>query len=312
MPLRVVFFGTPSFAVPTLTALSRSAHSIAGVITQPDRPRGRGQKVQPEAVKLAATGSGIPVWQPERLRDPEFLNAMRSLDPDVGVVAAYGRLLPQALLDVPRLGFLNVHASLLPRWRGAAPVHRAILAGDTVTGITIMRVVLALDAGPMLARVSTPIDPDETSVELEDRLAELGAALLGDALADLERGRARDVPQDEREAAYAPKLERADGQLDWTQPARAVHDRIRGLHPWPLAAASLGDRRLHLIRSTVADVEAAVADPGTIIDVARDALVVAAGQGAVRLLDVRPEGRRTMTMRDYLNGTHVRLGDRFR
>ena len=311
MALRVLFFGTPGFAVPTLLALIRSPHTVVGVVTQPDRPRGRGQRVQIEAVKQAALEHQRPVWQPQRLKDPAFLDAMRTLAPDVGVVAAYGRLLPQEVLDLPRLGLINVHASLLPRWRGAAPVHRAILAGDAVTGVTIMRVVLALDAGPLLAQTATPLDPDETSGQLEARLADIGASLIGRVLEDLEHGRTREVPQDDREATYAPKLERADSHIDWGTPAATVHNRIRGLHPWPHAAASLGGQRLLLIRSAIASPESTGAEPGTILQAARDDLVVATQPGAVRLVEVQPEGRRPLSTRDYLNGAHVAVGDRF-
>src|SRR4029453_9406074 len=190
MGLRVLFFGTPAFAVPTLERLIASSHTVAGVITQPDRPRGRGQRVQPEAVKRSAVAHDLPVIQPERLKDESLLHELRALDADLGVVAAYGRILPAALLALPRLGLINVHASLLPRWRGAAPVHRAILAGDRTTGVTIMRVVQALDAGPMLARVTTNNDPAETSIEMERRLASAGADLLLDTVNRLAGGAA--------------------------------------------------------------------------------------------------------------------------
>ncbi len=312
MPLRVVFFGTPGFAVPTLLALLRSPHQVAAVVTQPDRPRGRGHKIQAEAVKRTAAECTLPVWQPERLKDPAFLDRMAALDADVGVVAAYGRLLPQPLIDLPRLGMLNVHASLLPRWRGAAPVHRAIVAGDGVTGVTIMRVVLALDAGPMIARVSTPIEPNETSVQLEARLAAIGAEALVAVLADLEQGRTREIDQDECEATYAPKLERSDSPIDWSQPAASVHNRIRGLHPWPLASSTLRGQRLLLLRSTVADTAPTGAEPGTIVGVRPDALEIAARPGAIHLLELQPEGRRAMQTRDFLNGTRLTPGERFR
>src|SRR4029453_5286238 len=196
MGLRVLFFGTPAFAVPTLERLIASSHTVAGVITQPDRPRGRGQRVQPEAVKRSAVAHDLPVIQPERLKDESLLHELRALDADLGVVAAYGRILPAALLALPRLGLINVHASLLPRWRGAAPVHRAILAGDRTTGVTIMRVVQALDAGPMLARVETPIEPEDTSAGLEARLATAGADLLVEVVDRLGAGSGGQNEQD--------------------------------------------------------------------------------------------------------------------
>src|SRR5438046_1146996 len=251
MTLRVLFFGTPGFAVPTLTALAHSAHRVVGVVCQPDRPRGRGQTIRPEAVKRAALELGLPILQPERLKDPALLDSLAALQPDLGVVAAYGKLLPQTLLDLPRLGFVNVHASLLPRWRGAAPIHRAILAGDDRTGVTIMRVVLALDAGPMLARVDTSIDPDERSVDLEPRLASLGASLLRDTVDRISRGPVDEAPQDGSQATYASRLERSESATNWAQPAHVIHNRIRGLQPWPLASTSLAGRRLLLLRSRV-------------------------------------------------------------
>jgi methionyl-tRNA formyltransferase len=311
MTLRLLFFGTPEFAVPSLLAMVRSAHTVVGVITQPDRPRGRGQKLRPEAIAAAALDQRLPLLQPERLRSGAFLESLAALQPDLGIVAAYGRILPQELLDLPRLGVVNVHASLLPRWRGAAPVHRAILAGDHHTGITIMRVVLALDAGPMLARDSTAIDPNETSAQLESRLAALGAGLLVETVDRLSRGPTQEVPQDERGATYASKIERGDSPIDWARPPHTLHNQIRGLHPWPLASSMLGGRRVLLLRSVVERGTHPAAPPGTILAADAGGLIVAAGPGAVRLLELQPEGRRAMSARDFLNGTRVAVGDRF-
>jgi methionyl-tRNA formyltransferase len=310
MALRVIFFGTPAFAVPSLRALSDSPHAVVAVVTQPDRPRGRGHKPQPEAIKRTADSEGLRIMQPQRLKDAAWLNEVVALQPDLAVVAAYGRLLPQQLLDIPRLGFINVHASLLPRWRGAAPVHRAILAGDRETGITIMRVVLALDAGPMLARESTAIDRDETSVELEARLAAIGGRLTRSVVDRLEYEAIPAEPQDDTQATYAAKLERADGRLDWHVPALAVHNRIRGLQPWPLAAVQWYGRRLLLLRSVVEHQESVPQPPGTVIAATHDGLLVAAQPGVVRVLELQPEGRRTMTIRDFLNGARMQTGDR--
>ncbi|ODS53251.1 MAG: methionyl-tRNA formyltransferase [Acidobacteria bacterium SCN 69-37] len=309
--MRVAFFGTPTFAVPTLDAIAASSHTIAGVITQPDRARGRGQQVTLAPVKARALALGVPVLQPDRLKDEGFLEAFDRLGADIGVVAAYGRLLPQVLLDRPRLGLVNVHASLLPRWRGAAPIHRAVIAGDREAGITIMRVVLALDAGAMLATAATLIDPDETSMALEARLATMGATRLVEVLDRLARGPVTETPQDEARVTYAHRLERADGDLDWARPAREVHDRIRGLHPWPHAAARLGDRRVLLIESRVAHETPTDQEPGTVIVSGADGLVVATAPGAVRLLRLQPEGRPVMAVRDFLNGRPVHVGDRF-
>jgi methionyl-tRNA formyltransferase len=309
MALRTVFFGTPDFAVPSLLALLRHSHVVA-VVSRPDRPRGRGQHAQPPPVKATAIAHGVPVLQPVRMKDDGLRLTLMELQPDLAVVAAYGRLLPQSLLDVPRMGFINVHASLLPRWRGAAPVHRAVLAGDEETGITIMRVVLALDAGPMLGRVVTPIDPEETSEELEGRLATLGATLLGDVLDRLAAGPIAETPQDDGAATYASRLEKSESRVDWGRPADVIHNQIRGLQPWPMATTEFAGRRVLLRRSRVEARDAGSAPAGTVVAADADRLVVTAGQGTLRLTELQPEGRRSMSARDFLNGTHVRPGDR--
>lgn len=308
MALRLWFFGTPAFAVPSLDRLIAAGHVVSAVVTQPDRPRGRGHHLAAPPVKERARDCGLPVLQPERLRDPATLDELTRLGADLAVVAAYGKILPQPLLDSTRLGFINVHASLLPRWRGAAPVHRAILAGDRETGVTIMKVVLALDAGPMLARAATPIEPDETSDALEARLADLGGRLLVDAIDRLERGDAVAEPQDDAAATYAAKLERKDGALTWARPALDVHNQIRGLHPWPLAATSINGTRVLLRRASVATAEAVSAAPGTIIDEPGEAAIVACAKGAVRLLEVQPEGRRAMSTGAFLRGQRIGPG----
>ena len=311
MPLRLLYFGTPSFAVPSLLALATSTHPVVGVVTQPDRPRGRGHKVVPEAVKQAAIARGLRVFQPTKLKDPEFLDALRALSPDLGVVAAYGRILPPDLLSLPRLGLINVHASLLPRWRGAAPIHRAILAGDQVTGVTIMRVVQALDAGPMLAAAPVPIDAAETSVELERRLAQIGADAVLATVNRLAVGPVTETPQDDGLATYARRIERGDGQIDWTRPAVEIHNQIRGLHPWPLAAAMMKGKRVLLIRARSAEGISEQAPAGTVVSVAPDAVSVATGHGLLQVLEIQPEGRPAMPVRAFLNGHHVAPGDAF-
>jgi methionyl-tRNA formyltransferase len=308
-PLRVLFFGTPAFAVPSLEALVDAGHQIVGVVTQPDRPRGRGYRVVPEAVKIAALARRFEVLQPTRLKAPELLAELRDLSPDLGVVAAYGRILPAELLAIPRLGLLNVHASLLPRWRGAAPVHRAIMAGDAVSGVTIMRVVQALDAGPMLDRAAVAIDPHETSAELESRLAVLGAARLRETIARLP---VEEEPQDEALVTYAPRLERRESAISFAVPAIDLHNQIRGLHPWPLASAILGERRLVLRRSQPASTAPSGDLPGTIVAVERDALVVAALPGTIRITEVQLEGRPASTVAAFLNGHRVLAGEQLR
>lgn len=309
--MRVVFFGTPAFAVPSLTAIANSRHTVAAVVTQPDKPRGRGQKISPPPVKAAALERGIAVLQPERLRDPGLLEQLRALNADLGVVAAYGKILLPDILAWPRLGLINVHASLLPRWRGAAPIHRAILAGDPVTGVTIMRVVQALDAGPMLAATETPIDPNETSVTLESRLAVLGADLVARVIDQLEHGPVPETEQDESRVQYAARLTRADAVLDFTKPAVAVHNAIRGLQPWPLATVTLNGRRVRLLESRIVPGEQTTAPPGTIWRIEPGALLVATGQGVVAIHRLQLDGRPVVSVRDFLNGHAVSAGSQF-
>jgi methionyl-tRNA formyltransferase len=321
----IVFFGTPQFAVPTLQRLLDSTHTVAGVVTQPDRPRGRGQRVTDAPVKALAVERHIPVMQPERLKPPDVAEAMRAWQTDLGVVAAYGRIIPEHLLAVPRLGMINVHASLLPRYRGAAPVHRAVIDGEDETGVTIMRVVKALDAGPMLATVPRRIARNETSAAVERDLAELGAHLLVQVVQQIAAGTAREEPQDPARATYAPRLTKEEGLIDWSQPSSGIHNRVRGLYPWPHAYTFLDGERLIVLRSRVdhADLEGprrglegpgrnadkAPALPGTIVDVTRDAIHVATGEGGqLAIVEVQPEGRRPMPVRDFLAGHPIRPG----
>ena len=308
MALRLWFFGTPAFAVPSLDRLIAAGHVVSLVVTQPDRPRGRGHHLAAPPVKARALECGLSLLQPERLRDPATLAELRSAGADLAVVAAYGKLLPQTLLDLPKLGFINVHASLLPRWRGAAPVHRAILAGDRETGVTIMKVVLALDAGPMLARAATAIEPDETSDALDARLADIGGRLLVQTIDRLEHGDATAEPQDETAATYAAKLERKDGALTWARPALDVHNQIRGLHPWPLAATSINGTRVLLRRSSVISTTSVPSPPGTIVDASGETAVVACATGSVRLIEVQPDGRRAMPAGAFLRGQRIGTG----
>ncbi len=307
---RVVFFGTPAFAVPTLDRLLASRHAVVGVVTQPDRPRGRGQKTSDAPVKTRARSAGLPVLQPPTLKDPSVLTSLSTLGADIGVVAAYGKILSDAVLAVPRLGMINVHASLLPRHRGAAPVHRAIIAGDAVTGVTIMRVVKALDAGPMLAEVRRPIGPTETSEEVERDLARLGAALLVETLDGIADGTVRETPQDDSRATYASRLTKEDGLVHWDWPAQRLHDLIRGLYPWPHAYTFLDGSRLILLRSHVVT-QIASATPGTIEAAERDELRVATGDGGLEILQLQAEGKRPVTAREFLAGHRLRPGARF-
>jgi len=310
--LRVVFFGTPDFAVPTLEALHRSRHQVVGVVTQPDRARGRGHHSQASPVKQLSERLGLTVLQPQRLRDEAFLDTLRSLDADLGVVAAYGKILTDAVLAVPALGLINVHASLLPKFRGAAPIHRAVMAGEPATGVTIMRVVKALDAGPMIAKATRPIGSDETSADVEHDIARLGADLLVEVVAALAEGRASETLQDESEATYAHKIEKTDGIIDWSRPARDIHNQIRGLHPWPHAYSDLQGERTILLRSEVeGERHEPHIDPGTVLDARPDRFAVQAGVGIVRLLTLQREGRRPVTAREFLAGRRIEPGARF-
>jgi methionyl-tRNA formyltransferase len=310
-PLRLVFFGTPDFAVPSLGALLRSRHAVVGVVTQPDRPRGRGQHVTDSPVKQTAVAAGVPVLQPDRLKDEAFLAALHAFDVDAGVVAAYGKILPAAVLASPRLGLINVHASLLPRHRGAAPVHRAVLAGDAETGVSIMRVVQALDAGGVFATGTRPIGPDDTSAEVERDLARIGAALVVEVLDALAAGTAVEVPQDDSRATYAHRLRKEEGLLDWRQPAAVIHNQVRGLQPWPMTWTYLGGRRLIIVRTRlVPGAEYAGAGPGSIVHVGREAFTVQTGSGLLDVLSIQPEGRRVMPARDFAAG-HLGAGARF-
>ena len=309
--MRVVFFGTPQFAVPSLEQLIQSAHDVVGVVTQPDRPRGRGQKVTDAPVKVTAVQHGLPVFQPARLRDPDVKETLTRWAPELGVVAAYGKILPESVLNLPRFGMINVHASLLPRYRGAAPVQRAVIDGMPETGVTIMRMVLALDAGAMFAKVTRPIGADETSDIVERDLAHLGASLLLDVIDDLAAGRAVEESQDDSLSTYASKITKEEGLIDWTLAAADIHNRVRGLYPWPHAFSYLNGERLIVMRSHVAP-EPTSADPGTIVDVSSGAISVATGLGGRLAIDeVQPEGRRAMKVRDYLAGHPIQPGTRF-
>jgi methionyl-tRNA formyltransferase len=309
--LRIAFFGTPSFAVPTLSRLLASRHDVVGVVTQPDRPRGRGQRVTHAPVKALAVDRGLTILQPDRLSRDVFEQPFREWNADLGIVAAYGKILPEWLLQTPSLGMVNVHASLLPKYRGAAPVHRAVIAGDLETGVTIMRVVKALDAGPMIARVSRPIGPEESSEVVERDLATLGADLLVRALDDFAAGRAAETPQRDADATYAPRLTKEEGLIDWSQSAADLHNRVRGLRPWPTAYTFLNGRRLVIHQARVSAADVGNAMPGIVV-AAAEAITVACGDGrGLDLLEVQPEGRRVMAARDFVAG-HGRLtGQRF-
>ena len=308
--VRIVFFGTPDFAVPTLRTLLDSPHPVVAVVTQPDRPKGRGQRVSESPVKALAQARGLPVLQPGRLREPEFVETLRALQPDLGVVAAYGKLLPEEILSLPRHGMINVHASLLPKYRGAAPVHRAVIDGETETGVTIMRVEKMLDSGPMLAKVKRPIGPDETSDFVERDLAELGADLLVEVVDQIDAGVHQEELQDFMLCSYAPRLTKEEGLIDWTLPASYIHNRVRGLYPWPHAYTYLHGVRLIILKTHVEDVPTE-APPGTIVTASREGLHVATGhEGCIAIDRVQLEGGKPLEVREFLAGHRITTGAR--
>lgn len=308
--MRVLFWGTPDFAAPALRALIGEGFDVAGVVTQPDRPVGRSRsKLEAPPVKEIAERENLPVLQPEHPRGDAFLSQIAALEPDVSVVVAYGHILPSAVIDVPRLGTLNIHASLLPALRGAAPIQTAIREGLAETGVSIMRMVPALDAGPVLLRLATPIYDDETAGELSLRLSEMGAAALIEALALLELGAAREEPQDDSRATYAPKIEREMTRVDWALPADAVARLVRAYDPRPGAFATLAGAEVKLFGAR--PVAGARGAAGEVLSVDDEGLVVACGTGAIQLTSVQPSGKRRMPPADWQRGRGVSVGQRF-
>lgn len=298
--MRVVFLGTPEFAVPTLEGLVETGHEVAAVLTQPDRPKGRGRELAAPPVKQATLRLGLPIHQPERIRAPEPLALLRGLCPDVMVVVGYGQIIPQAIIDIPPHGIVNVHASLLPKYRGAAPVQWAIANGETETGVTTMRIDAGLDTGAILLQRDTGIGTDETAAELSARLARIGARLLVETLAGLERGTIVPCPQDASQATLAPVLKKEDGHIDWTRPAHEILNRIRGFTPWPGCYTYFRGKVLQILKARVAD--NSVGDPGS-AHPTRSRLVVTCGGGtAVEILEAQIEGKKRMDAAAFLNG----------
>ena len=301
MPLRIAFAGTPGFALPPLEALARSPHTLVGVLTQPDRPAGRGRQLAKSPVKQFALEQGWPIDQPVTLRTPEGRAMLESWRADVLVVVAYGLILPQVALDLPRLGCLNIHGSLLPRWRGAAPIQRAILAGDAETGVAIMRMEAGLDTGPVLLARRLPITDDATSAQLHDQLAALGAAALLEALDLIETGRATFSPQPEEGVTYAAKIEKAEARMDFRRSALELDRQVRAFNPWPIAETTFAGEvlRVHRARALAEDTGAV---PGTVLGLGADGLRVAAGQGVLALQQLQRSGRKPVTAREFCNG----------
>ena len=298
--MRIVFAGTPEFAVPCLRAAARHQEVVA-VYTQPDRPAGRGRGLMASPVKLEAIERGIPVFQPETLKDPAAQDQLRALQPDLMVVVAYGLILPRAVLAIPTHGCWNVHASLLPRWRGAAPIQRAIEAGDAETGVCLMQMEAGLDTGPVLLSEKTPISDTDTGGQLHDRLAGLGAQVLADGLGLLRAGLTPVAqPQPEAGVTYAHKLDKAQARLDWNEDAASLARRVRAFNPWPIAEATLAGERLR-IHGAVALADNQGKAPGTVLGASRDGIDIACGQGALRLRVIQREGGKAITAADYLN-----------
>jgi methionyl-tRNA formyltransferase len=307
--IRTVFMGTPEFALPTMEGLLAAGLSLVGVYTQPDRPSGRGKQLNAPPVKQLAERHGIPVFQPLKLRLPEVVAELQALAPDLIVVVAYGQILPKSVLDIPRHGCINVHASLLPRWRGAAPINHAIMAGDTETGVTTMVMDVGLDTGDMLVKRTTPIGPLETAGELHDRLAELGREAMAETVARLCTGTLVRTAQDTALSCYAPMLKKEHGLIDWTKPALELHNLVRGLDPWPGAYTLLAGEPLKLARTCPAD-ETPGAAPGTVTGSSAAGLGIACGRGVLYVGDLQLPGRKRLPAADFLRGCPLPPGAR--
>jgi methionyl-tRNA formyltransferase len=307
--VRVVFFGTPELAVPSLAAATEH-HEVTAVVCQPDRPRGRSKKLVPPPVKVWAEEHGIAVAQPEKLNDGTFEKWLKDQSPDVCVIAAYGRILKQPILDIPKHGFVNVHPSLLPKYRGPSPIRSAILNGEEVTGVSIMRLVLEMDAGDIILQEEVAIQPDENAVDLTNRLSKDGAALLAGALDLIERGVATHTSQDPAKVTHCSMFTKRDGAIQWDAPARVIHNLVRAAHPWPVAHCLYEGQVCRIHATRIVD-EATHAAPGTVIRTEKDHVVVAVGQGAIAILLFQPPGKRAMPMEDYLRGHPITPGQIF-
>lgn len=305
--MMVIFMGTPSFAVPTLRAIHESGHKLIGVVTQPDRPRGRGRKLGISPVKELAMALGLPVIQPQTTKDKALIGEIRRMSPDLIVVAAYGRILTRDLLDIPPLGCINVHASLLPKYRGPAPIQWAIVNGERKTGVTIMKMDEGMDTGDILMVQEVEIGDEDTAQSLHDRLARVGAGLIVKAIDGLERGTLQSIPQDHGQASYAPPLGKEDGLIDWTLEARAILNRIRGFNPWPGAFTYFKGSRLKIFGGEVINEEAR-GMPGTVVQSGPKGVKVTTGKGSLLIREVQLEGRKRMTMGEFIMGNEIRSG----
>src|SRR5689334_6800482 len=299
--MRLVFLGTPAFAVPTLEHIVDAGHQVLAVVTQPDRPRGRGQHPAPPPVKEAATRLGLPVYQPERVRRPEAVEYLQALASEAMVVVGYGQIIPQNVIDLAPLGIINVHASLLPKYRGAGPIQWAIANGETRTGVTTMRIDAGLDTGAMLLKWETEIGPEENAIELSGRLSHAGADLLAETLARMERGDIQAQPQDNSQATLAPLLKKEDGLIDWSWPAQKIYNRVRGFLPWPGAYSFFRGQIFHIWRARLAD-ETGLGEPGRTFPEKKRLLIACGGATTLEALEVQVEGRKRMSAEAFING----------
>jgi methionyl-tRNA formyltransferase len=308
---KIVFMGTPAFAVPTLSALNDSRHSVLQVVTQPDRPKGRGRNVTAPPVKIAAQDLNIPVVQPDKVKTDEFIDFLTKLHPDLLVVTAYGHILPKAILEIPKIGCINVHASILPKYRGAAPIQWAIINGEEETGITTMMMDVGMDTGDILLTETVPIYPEDTAGTLHDRLAMIGAEVLIDTLTQLADGNLKSTPQDDSKATVAPMLKKEDGRIDWNRPASSIANQIRGMSPWPGTFAFIGDKRLKIFKAIPVAAEL-TGTPGTVLISFANELRIATGDGALSVLEVQSESGRRLNIKDYLLGHPIEPGMKFK
>ncbi|GIW55857.1 MAG: methionyl-tRNA formyltransferase [Nitrospiraceae bacterium] len=306
--MRIVFMGTPDFAVPSLEALLKSGETVVGVVTQPDRPKGRGRALTPSPVKLVCQREGLPVLQPVKMKDPAFLDALKNWQPDLIAVAAFGRILPPAILNLPSKGCVNVHASLLPKYRGAGPIQWAIINGERETGITTMLMDEGMDTGAILLQEAVPIEPDDTAGTLSAKLAQVGGRLLLETVRRLKAGTLAPRPQDHTQATLAPLLKKEDGLIDWTRPAVEIANRIRGLAPWPGAYTFAGEDRWKIWKATAKDGQTDKAVPGTIIGLAKEAILVSTGDGLLSITEIQPANSRRMTAAQFLAGHQLSPG----
>lgn len=302
----IIFMGTPDFAVPCLDKLHQN-YNVTAVITQPDRPKGRGQHLAKSPVKVYAEEHNLPVYQPEKIKTAEFTEKLRQMQPDLIIVVAFGQILSQEILDIPKFGCINVHASLLPRWRGAAPIHWSIIGGDTETGVTTMYMDAGLDTGDMILKAKTVITPEMTTAQLHDALMMQGADLLIETIQSIENGTVSREKQDDSLSCYAKMLNNDNCRIDWTKSAQEIHDLVRGLNSWPIAYTTLNDKKFKIWQTKIVDADTTGKTPGQIIDLTKKGIIVATGNGTIELLQIQPPNKAKMPASSYINGHRQEL-----